>query len=140
MNISAQSVLFTRFFCAAVVKDRLCDARAVTGRTGRIWTNAPGVVVSDAAGSFQLRNLKKEQSLTTPGNEVSVHQVNKLSLKFPRGFSEFVPSLMFVSVGWTHSSIAHASCAHLIYSNYWTAPPEFHSFKRNQAMEELTAC
>ena len=48
----------------------LCDARAVTGRTGRIWTNAPGVVVSDAAGSFQLRNLKKEQSLTTPGNEV----------------------------------------------------------------------
>ena len=49
----------------------LCDARAVTGRTGRIWTNAPGVVVSDAAGSFQLRNLKKEQSLTTPGNEVT---------------------------------------------------------------------
>ena len=57
--------------CYGEGQGRLCEARAVTGRTGRIWTNAPGVVVSDAAGSFQLRNLKKEQSLTTPGNEVS---------------------------------------------------------------------
>ena len=81
MNIRAQFILFTRFFCAAVAKDRLCDARAVTGRAGRIWTNAPGVVVSDAAGSFQLRNLKKEQSLATPGNEVTSDTPLELELE-----------------------------------------------------------
>ena len=71
VNIRAEFVLFTRFFCAAVAKDRLCDVRAVTDQAGCIWTNAPGVVVSDATGSFQLCNLKKEQSLATPGNEVT---------------------------------------------------------------------
>ena len=47
MNIRAEFVLFTRFFCAAVAKDRLCDTHAVTGQTGHIWMNAPGVVVSE---------------------------------------------------------------------------------------------